>query len=70
MKSVNLFSCPPKHTKGKCGRCRIVFHWPSATGRLLDAWCPLCGEKLVATTHLSKFMFVERQPNFDGGTPR
>ena len=38
-------------TQGKCPKCKVAFRF-SNPGRLKDAYCPDCGTKLAATTHL------------------
>lgn len=40
-------------TQGKCPKCKVAFRF-SFPARLKDAYCPDCGKKLTATTHLYK----------------
>jgi hypothetical protein len=40
-------------TTGKCSACRVRYEWPQGRSRLRrNAYCPDCGDKLRATTHL------------------
>lgn len=40
-------------TSGRCHACQIRYTWKGLP-RLRDAFCPGCGGKLKATTHLFK----------------
>lgn len=37
--------------QGKCKSCKRAYRW-QAPPKLRDAYCPMCGVKLSATTHL------------------
>jgi len=40
-------------TQGKCVACEVRYIWPRKVRvRVSDAFCPQCGSKLFATTHL------------------
>jgi DNA-directed RNA polymerase subunit RPC12/RpoP len=41
----------PENTKGRCWKCGVVFVWQRNHGpKVRDAWCPVCGDKLLPTT--------------------
>ena len=49
---------------GRCHICNIRFIWPTKVTKLRDAYCPLCGGKLRATTHEFKSgKTIRRNPN-------
>lgn len=55
---MKLKEAPPpvnygKETSGRCRRCNVRYLWPGKP-RLKDAYCPNCGYKLSATTHMFK----------------
>ena len=39
-------------TQGKCEKCRVRYVWPRGRMKVSKAYCPLCGDKLKATTHV------------------
>lgn len=50
-------------TQAKCVNCHVRYIWPlSARVRVRDAYCPVCGDKLLPTTHLLTWMvtLIER----------
>lgn len=54
--------CANHHRQGKCESCKKAFRWPIDFMRLKDAYCPLCGNKLQATTHLLRWPWIFRNP--------
>ena len=55
-----------KKRQGKCTRCRVAYRWLYRQGcigarimSLSDAYCPKCGDKLVPTTHLLRWKWIE-----------
>ena len=41
-----------RSVSGRCWTCNVVYAWEAGKPRLKDAYCPVCGRKLRATTHL------------------
>ncbi|HEC62076.1 MAG TPA: hypothetical protein ENI27_07465 [bacterium] len=39
-------------TTGRCHPCNARYIWQKGRPKLRDAFCPVCGSKLQATTHL------------------
>lgn len=52
-----------REIQGKCPTCKIAFrfHPRREVSRLKDAYCPRCGTKLQATTHLIKWPWIENE---------
>jgi hypothetical protein len=40
-------------TQGKCPKCKVAFRF-DCPARLMDAYCPICGTKLVRTSYFFK----------------
>ena len=45
--------------QGKCSKCKVAYRWPAKNGRLKDAHCPTCGEKLQPTSYLLEWDWKE-----------
>ena len=43
------------YTQGKCLKCRVHYVWKRGRILVKEAFCPLCGDKLRATTRVSRW---------------
>lgn len=50
--------------QGKCTTCRVAYRWPQTATqpRVLEAYCPRCGDKLQRTTYTLVWRWVYELP--------
>ena len=36
----------PRNVQGRCGGCNVAYRWPETEGKLSNAYCPECWDRL------------------------
>ena len=59
-----------REVTGRCSKCsgesKVIYRWLAKYGRLMDAYCPRCGDKLKQTclANVKRPLVIDKAPDF------